>query len=494
MHLSADYPSFEPCPCSLVCGTVRCRDWPVDVNYLEAAAFCRWKSASIGVTVRLPTEAEWLSMRECAYPLTTTNDEQVTTHSSPGLASPASSSVPSSLVQINDQPYWARAPGNINLEHWASASPVDLFPFGRSGLCDVIGNVWQWTETPIAALPGFAVHPLYDDFSVPTFDGRHHLLMGGSFISTGNEALRSARYAFRRHFMQHAGFRYVQSDAPLPPLSDAVFTESDPAIAAVLHEQFAPHQPLQLPNFADQLAAIALTAAAAGVDKDAAGQEKLAVCEVGCGAGRVSFQLAASGRFSRVVGVDRTARLIRLAAHLQQHSSSRGGHVDVPLPYTLTSEGALCTYHEVSLAGAGIELGQSITSWQTDLQFVQGDVNNLHARHVDGVQLLVLNQALEQLADPGLFLAQLVQRIPTLRVLVLATSFAWDDALTACDKRLGGRRENGEALSGERALLDALSPHFALLQPASQLTRATYIDQRSCLLRTVHVSAWQRRQ
>ena len=53
---------------------------------------------------------------------------------------------------------------------------------------DVIGNVWQWTETPITGFKGFEVHPYYDDFSTPTFDAKHNLIKGGSWISTGNEA------------------------------------------------------------------------------------------------------------------------------------------------------------------------------------------------------------------------------------------------------------------------------------------------------------------
>jgi formylglycine-generating enzyme required for sulfatase activity len=34
-------------------------DWPVEVNCLEARAFCRWKAARTGLPVRLPTEDEW---------------------------------------------------------------------------------------------------------------------------------------------------------------------------------------------------------------------------------------------------------------------------------------------------------------------------------------------------------------------------------------------------------------------------------------------------
>ena len=160
-------------------------DWPVDVNYLEAKAFCNWKAEQTGRPIRLPTEAEWYCLRNALD---------------------------------TDQPDWDKAPGNINLEYWASACPVNKFktdmPNGES-FCDVIGNVWQWTETPIDGFPGFKVHPVYDDFSTPTFDGKHNLIKGGCYFSTGNYAIKDSRYAFRRHFFQHAGFRYIESDADL---------------------------------------------------------------------------------------------------------------------------------------------------------------------------------------------------------------------------------------------------------------------------------------
>ncbi|HOH60124.1 MAG TPA: 5-histidylcysteine sulfoxide synthase, partial [Candidatus Cloacimonadota bacterium] len=167
---------------------------PVEVNYLEAKAFCNWKAKMTGLPIRMPTEAEWYVLR----------DGYLDT----------------------DLPYWDKAPGNINLEYWASACPVDRFAFGE--FYDIIGNVWQWTETPIAAFPGFKIHPYYDDFSVPTFDTRHNLIKGGSFISTGNEAIRDSRYAFRRHFYQHAGFRYISS--PMLVEAEDNLYEDDPSI------------------------------------------------------------------------------------------------------------------------------------------------------------------------------------------------------------------------------------------------------------------------
>ena len=45
------------------------------------------------------------------------------------------------------------------------------------GLYDVYGNVWEWTEDHFNGLPGFKTLFLYEDFSTPSFDGRHNMIM-----------------------------------------------------------------------------------------------------------------------------------------------------------------------------------------------------------------------------------------------------------------------------------------------------------------------------
>jgi 5-histidylcysteine sulfoxide synthase len=84
-------------------------DWPVETNYLEAKAFCNWKSAKTGMAVRLPMEDEYEVLR--------------------------------SEVD-GDHPYWNRAPGNLNLEYYCSSTPVTAFPPSPNGFYDVVGNVW----------------------------------------------------------------------------------------------------------------------------------------------------------------------------------------------------------------------------------------------------------------------------------------------------------------------------------------------------------------
>ncbi|MBL0710617.1 MAG: 5-histidylcysteine sulfoxide synthase, partial [Colwellia sp.] len=180
-------------------------NWPVEVNYLEAKAFCNWKNKSYREgNIRLPTESEWLCMRN---------------------------QLKGDLID------WQSVPGNLDLALYASSCPVDKFLQGDE-LFDIVGNVWQWTESSIDGFQGFEVHPLYDDFSTPTFDGKHNLIKGGSWISTGNEAVKHSRYAFRRHFFQHAGFRYVKSDHQSLPNLASNHYETNVDICRQLHAHY----------------------------------------------------------------------------------------------------------------------------------------------------------------------------------------------------------------------------------------------------------------
>jgi putative 4-mercaptohistidine N1-methyltranferase len=104
---------------------------------------------------------------------------------------------------------------NLNLA-FSSQSPVDHFAPSHTGHKDTTGNNWEWTEDHFNPLPGFEVHHVYDDFSSPCFDGKHSMIVGGSFMSTGDEASVFARFHFRPHFLQHSGFRLVASDDDAP--------------------------------------------------------------------------------------------------------------------------------------------------------------------------------------------------------------------------------------------------------------------------------------
>jgi 5-histidylcysteine sulfoxide synthase/putative 4-mercaptohistidine N1-methyltranferase len=405
-------------------------DWPVEVNYLEAKAFCNWKAAQLGKPMRLPTEAEWYLLRDS--------------------------------VLDTDQPYWERAPGNINLEHYASSCPVTEFACGD--FYDVVGNVWQWTETPIAAFEGFAIHPHYDDFSTPTFDSLHNLIKGGSWISTGNEATRDARYAFRRHFFQHAGFRYVESNQPVVIKQDVY--ESDPLVAQYCESHYG-EEYFEVPNFPQAMSRFCLQAMG--------DRPRRAALDLGCAVGRATFELARE--FEQVTGLDYSARFIRIGSDLQSRGYIR---------YTRIEEGDLVSYHEVRLADLGLEgTGQRVT-------FQQADACNLKALY-SGYDLVLATNLIDRLYSPRKFLDLIPERIQPGGLLVIASPYSWSEEFTERDQWLGGMRVAGEPYTTLEGLHDCLRPHFT---PVGEPVKIPFVirETRNKFQHSLsEVTVWQRR-
>jgi 5-histidylcysteine sulfoxide synthase/putative 4-mercaptohistidine N1-methyltranferase len=381
-------------------------DWPVEVNCLEAQAYCAWLAARTGENVQLPTEAHWYALRH---------------------------TLPSAISA--DQPDWKRAPGNINLEHGASSMPVDACPQGD--FYDVIGNVWQWTRTPIMPLKGFEVHPLYDDFSAPTFDGRHNLIKGGSWISTGNETLASARYAFRRHFFQHAGFRTIIETPGSEAVTDGSrLYETDQLVTQYLEFHFGP-EALGVPNFP--------RACVEAVIRHVPQGRRGKCLDIGCSVGRSAFEFARF--FGHVDAVDFSARFIQSGVRLQQGSD---------VIYEVPTEGELTISRTISLDRLGLDQAGS------RVLFMQGDACNLKALYA-GYDLVFAGNLIDRLYDPSLFLDGIAARILPGGLLVITSPYTWLEDYTPKAKWIGGRREHGEPLSTLAGLQQTLEPRFALL-------------------------------
>lgn len=406
-------------------------DWPVEVNYLEAKAFCNWKSQSSEEFVRLPTEAEWQVLRD-----------QLDT----------------------DLPYWAAAPGNINLEHFASSCPVNAFSQGN--FYDVIGNVWQWTESPIDGYEGFEVHPLYDDFSTPTFDGKHNLIKGGSWISTGNEATRDSRYAFRRHFYQHAGFRYVSSSKPEVPIIPVNCYETQPDVSQMLHHHYNKDaSSSDLIQLADIIAR--------HFTGDGQNPHKGKALDIGCGTGRLSFELAK--KFQQVDGLDFTARHIQHALQLKEQGQLR---------YAINVEGDLQSFHEVTLE----ELELSHVAER--IQFLQGDGHNLKSQFT-GYDLIVCHRVLDKVYNPKQFLSKMTGRLNNNGILAISASWQWQDNGVDKANWLGGYKRDGENLTSIEGLTELLSEQFELLQHCNIETRLQ-INPRRAELHNNDLLIWRK--
>src|SRR5262249_15183165 len=143
----------------------------VHVSWNEARAYCRWAGR------RLPTEAEW--------------------------------ELAAGGTEKRRYPWGDRtpSPGQANF-HPTERAPVGALAPGDTpeGCRQMIGNVWEWTESAFAPYPGF-VHDPYRDYSVPWF-GTHKVLRGGSFGSPARLLRNSWRNFYTPdRYDVFAGFR-----------------------------------------------------------------------------------------------------------------------------------------------------------------------------------------------------------------------------------------------------------------------------------------------
>jgi len=404
-------------------------DWPVEVNYHEAKAFCNWKCEQTGQPYRLPTEDEWYRLYD--------------------------------VSGLDEVPAGQPADANLHLHHYASACPVTTFRHGD--LYDVVGNVWQWTETPIYPFAGFEVHALYDDFTTPTFDARHNLFKGGSWISCGNEALKSARYAFRRHFFQHAGFRYVVSDAPANvPTSHY---ESDKLLSEYAEFHYGDLY-YGVPNFSQALAQLAIKAMG---DKPA--HQAL---DLGCAAGRASFELAR--HFAHVTGIDFSARFISLGAQLAQQGVLR---------YTLADEGELVEYKERKLTDMGLD------GVRNKVAFFQGDACNLKP-NMSGYDLILAANLIDRLYSPRKFLESVHERLNLGGVLMLTSPYTWLEEHTPRTEWIGGFKKDGERFTTLDGLKDILGTHFRLIDGPQAVPFVIRETRRKFQHTQAEVTLWER--
>jgi 5-histidylcysteine sulfoxide synthase/putative 4-mercaptohistidine N1-methyltranferase len=375
-------------------------DHPVEVNYHEAKAFCNWKKAKEGREIRLPTEDEW-------YRLV-------------------------AFCQIKDASTPPVTDANLNLKHFASTTSIDSF--NHHGLYDVIGNVWQWTQTAIYPYEGFKTHPLYDDFSTPTFDHKHHLIKGGSWISMGNETLLSSRYAFRKHFYQHAGFRYVESSY-VENLKENIY-ESDTLLSQYIAFGWG-KEILGVENYPASCIKIALS-----YMRDKPIKKAL---DIGCATGRSTFELARV--FDEVTGLDFTANFIAIASKIKEEKS---------LQYSQPIEGDIVVDKHFSLEEFDlVASAEKVSFWQAD-------ACNLKERFY-GYDLIFAGNLIDRLYDPQKFLTDLSWRLHPQGLLVLTSPYTWLETFTPKEKWIGGYKKGGKALLTIDGLKEILEDDFRLI-------------------------------
>jgi formylglycine-generating enzyme required for sulfatase activity len=166
-------------------------EWPVYVSHAEASAYARWAGKA------LPTEAQW---HRAAFG-TPEGPHELNRGEGPERQYPWG----------DEHPGPSR--GNFDFCHW-DPTPAGAFPAGASayGVMDLVGNGWEWTSTPFAPFPGFRAFPFYPGYSANFFDGKHHVMKGGSARTAATLLRRSFRNWFQGHYQYvYAGFRCVEN-------------------------------------------------------------------------------------------------------------------------------------------------------------------------------------------------------------------------------------------------------------------------------------------
>ncbi|MFC5289091.1 5-histidylcysteine sulfoxide synthase [Actinokineospora guangxiensis] len=342
-------------------------DWPVCVNYHEAKAFCAWKGEKDGTAYALPTEAQFRVIRDLP--------------DAPGVEDDP-------VLRYSGADFAAKGV-NVNLAH-GSEFPVDTATANGVGVHDSAGNVWAWSEDLLHPYDGFETHPYYEDFSIPCFDGRHHMILGGCYVSTGDQASVFARYHFRPHFLQQTGIRLISSTSTASSAgtsAPARVTVSETVSAAATDAQILLHfgtvretfdrtdHPLATAHGYPKRVAAALVEVASRT-----GTALGRVLDVQCAVGGATFALAALPGIS-AVGVDSDSSFVEIARTLAGGES---------VAYTQPGRGEIRTRLYTSPPAVGAE---------SSVAFEVAEPCDLPAS-LGLYDAVILGNALDRLGDP----------------------------------------------------------------------------------------------
>ncbi|CAF1008179.1 unnamed protein product [Adineta steineri] len=371
-------------------------DAPVCVNFHEAKAYCAWRREREDsfIPYRLLTESEHHVLRD------------------------------------GNEYSWnngLRNGGEVGVTH---------SPANKKDFYDVFGNVWQWCEDYFHALEGSTPHPYYDDFSVSCYDRQHHIILGGSFISTGDEASVWARFHFRPHFIQHAGFRIVHSedgdracDASRIGSSNTYETQEMLDMYLLMHwgEEHQRFDPLIFTHITFPRVAELPIACAELVKRFAIGKDR--VLDLECAVGRTAFELAVT--FKEIVGIDYSQKFIDAARHLQQHGT---------LEYTRKDQ-------RMQKTKITAIVNPSIACHR--IRFEVGDACSLPLDLKD-FDAVVLANVLCRLPKPSICLKRMQGHNGLVKaggILVMTTPFSWLPQYTPSDHWLNSVKDIGDILT-----------------------------------------------
>ena len=197
--------------------------------------------------------------------------------------------------------------------------------------------------------------------------------------------------------------------------------------------------------------------------------------DLGCKTGRTSWELARA--FSNVTGVDLSARTIRIATQLQEQGRFN---------YIFPEEGEICDYRQVTLEDF------DLTSLVRNVKFLQADFANMK-NIFSGYDLILLNDVVDRIYQPKELISQLHRRMNDNGLLVLATSWDWDEKYTKAENWLGGYRSSAEPVRAIETVEELLKEHFSKTGDQTSLLSVHRINKRKSIVKNVEVTVWRKK-
>ncbi|MNX88947.1 Ubiquinone biosynthesis O-methyltransferase [compost metagenome] len=280
------------------------------------------------------------------------------------------------------------------------------------------------------------------------------MMLGGSFVSTGDEASIWARFHFRPHFYQFAGFRMVRAagDGGAVKLGAEGGQEDVYETRQLLNEYLLMHYGAPedvMPYAFGPRDAVGFAQRTARMLNDAAREAGISggrALDVGCAVGGAVFELAR--HFDAVTGVDLSKSFIDAADALR-----RDGRLD----YDRKDEGKLTTPRTA-------EIDPAIARERTT--FRQADACALPAEY-EGFDAVLMANLLCRLPSPRACLSRLGGPRGLVRsggLLLIVSPYTWLEQFTAPEAWLGGFERDGERVRAADTLRAMLEDEFELVK------------------------------
>ncbi|KAJ5587123.1 Aldehyde/histidinol dehydrogenase [Penicillium hispanicum] len=187
------------------------QDWPLIASYDEVAKYAKW------VECRIPTFEEAKSIYHYAEKLQGDASHASVNGHSNGSNGSAGTGITNDVFRNLDG-------CNVGFQNW---HPTPVTPNGdRLAGQGGFGGVWEWTSTPLMPHEGFRAMEIYPGYTSDFFDGKHHIILGGSWATLPRIAGRTSLTYKDNDFIATGTMSLENITTISPTTNEAVLTRT----------------------------------------------------------------------------------------------------------------------------------------------------------------------------------------------------------------------------------------------------------------------------